>query len=115
MPAIAQGSIVLALVADPQGRNPKVRPLVVITSNADLPTAEQIVTVAITGEFVEPIQPDEVRLQYHPQGNCRTKLRKRCVAKCSWRPVIEKSAIIEVKSFVPLPQLERILEIVAIP
>jgi hypothetical protein len=42
-------------------------------------------------------------------------LRKRSVAKCSWRPVIEKSAIIEVKGFVPLPQLERILEIVAIP
>ncbi len=111
MADLVQGAIVLAEVGDQRGANQKVRPLVVITRTADIPAASQLVTVAITGTFAEPLQRDEVRLQWHPRGQCRTKLRKPSVAKCSWLPIIAKSDIQEIKGFIPLPQLQRIVEI----
>ena len=50
MATLGRGSIIWAIVADPQGRNPKVRPLVVLTSTADIQPAGKVQCVAITSQ-----------------------------------------------------------------
>jgi hypothetical protein len=69
---LKQGSIVQATVSDPQGRNAKLRPLVVVTSTSDLIASNEVRAVAITGRFTEPLQADEVRLPYHPGGQAKS-------------------------------------------
>lgn len=110
---LVQGAIIRAEVLDPAGKNPKIRPLIVTSPSASISQLAEITTVAISSTFAEPIQPDEVRLPWHPRGNVQTRLIKPCVAKCGWQPIVPKSAILEIKGYVPRPQLQRILDIVA--
>ena len=84
MSRVLQGSIVRAQVTDPQGGNPKQRPLVVVTTSSEIDLDGELVAVAITGELATPLSDDEVLLQWHPLGRCRTRLKKPSVAKCSW-------------------------------
>ena len=114
MPGIFQGCIVRADVTDPRGGNKKCRPIAIITRNSDIAKESKIIGVAITSQFVEPLQPDEVRLSWHPRGGTRTGLSLPCVAKCSWLCEIDKSDVIEFKGVLPPAQLEQILNRVGI-
>lgn len=110
MPQVLQGSIIRATVTDTRGGNPKPRPLVVITGNTELSQSDAVLAVAITGEFDDPPLADEILLPWHPQGNCRTRLKKRSVAKCSWVREIRKADVLEVRGHCPEAELERILD-----
>jgi mRNA-degrading endonuclease toxin of MazEF toxin-antitoxin module len=109
---LRQGSIVLAWIADPQGRNPKARPLVVITPTIEILTSKQLVAVAITGHFSQPLAADEVALPYHPGGRASTGLRKPCVAKCSWLVTIQADDVLEPKGFLATQRLLAVLKAV---
>ena len=109
MPRILQGSIVRAKVRDTGGENPKTRPLVVVTKNSEISEDGIFVGIAITGEFDSPPSDDEVLLQWHPQGRCRTRLIKPCVAKCTWVRQLRMSDIVEVRGHVPPAEFEVIL------
>lgn len=77
------GSIVRVELLDPQGRNPKYRPAVVVSSNEEITPGGEVWVVGITGtEGREPAL--EVPLQHDPKGVCRTGLRKPSVAACWW-------------------------------
>ena len=110
MPQILQGSIIRATVTDTRGKNPKPRPLVVITGNAELSSADAVLAVAITGEFDDPPQSDEILLPWQARGKSRTGLRKKSVAKCSWVREIRKADVLEIKGHCPTAKLELILE-----
>jgi mRNA-degrading endonuclease toxin of MazEF toxin-antitoxin module len=106
---LRQGSVVLASVTDPQGHNPKVRPLVVLTPTPEIAASNALVAVAITGQFANPLAPDEIALPYHPGGRAGTGLRKPCVAKCSSLVTIQSVDVLELKGFVPNERLAAIL------
>jgi len=110
---LRQGAVIVAWVSDPQGQNPKARPLVVLTPTKEIEASNLIVAVAVTGQFGDPLGPDEVALPYHPGGRAGTGLRKPCVAKCSWLVRIQPADVKERKGFIPSERLVAILNSVA--
>jgi hypothetical protein len=108
---LAQGHIARAKVFDQQGGNPKVRPRVVVTATSEIPSQDALVAVAITGRFSDPLADDEVILPWHPEGRVRTRLRKSCLAKCSWLCQIRKEDTVATKGTVPRAQMEKIIGI----
>ena len=110
---LRQGSIVRAWVSDPQGRNPKLRPLVVITPSQDIPGCKVLVGAPITGQFSIPVAKDEIALPYHPGGRASSALRKPCVAKCSWLVTLRPEDIAEQKGFLSSERLLSVPKAVA--
>ncbi len=110
MSKLHQGRIVRAKVCDPTGGNPKVRPLVVVSADSEMAAGSPLVAVAITSSFGDPLRENEVSLSWHRDGLSRTKLRKPCVAKCSWLCKIDIVDIVDFQGVVPPDQLELIIE-----
>jgi hypothetical protein len=111
VPHLNQGRIIRAEVFDPQGGNPKVRPLLIVSPTPELAGSDAVACVAITGDFSDPLQWDEVRLPWQRNGRGRTQLRKDCVAKCTWQVVVKISGIVDYKGVVPTAQLEQVVEV----
>jgi mRNA-degrading endonuclease toxin of MazEF toxin-antitoxin module len=109
---IGQGQIVLAEVDDPQGRNRKQRPLVVVTPTVEIREGSPFVGVAISTTILTPVPDDHVELPFHPNGKVRTGLRKRSVAVCTWLQPLNHSDVIRTIGHVPESQLAKILSIV---
>ena len=107
---LAQGCIIRAKVVDQWGRNPKCRPLVIVTATSEIRSGTPFVAVAITGQFSQPPASDEVMLPWHRHVMARTRLRKPSVAKCSWLCEITHEDVVEVKGCVPRSQMEQIIE-----
>ncbi len=53
-----RGQIVKAEVLDPQGGNPKCRPLVIVTATEDIKPNQPFLAVAITGSPANPLPDD---------------------------------------------------------
>jgi hypothetical protein len=106
---LKQGSVVEVLVSDPQGKNAKLRPLIVVSPTADLSADPDFFAVAVTGRFTEPLKPDEVRLPYHPAGLAKSGLRKACVAKCSWLVRIQPADVVKQSGFLGAETMTAIL------
>jgi PemK-like, MazF-like toxin of type II toxin-antitoxin system len=111
--ALCQGRIVRAAVLDPRGANRKIRPLVILTSDDEIDREEILVGVAVTSQFSNPLDNDEVALPWSANGLAMTQLRKPSVAKCSWLCVVEKSESVELKGIVRRDELTRIKAITA--
>lgn len=112
MPHLHQGRLIRARIFDPHGGNPKVRPLLVISPTVDLARASSVVGVAVTGEFNEPPDWDEVLLPWQRDGKGRSQLSKACVAKCSWQREVSIADIVDYKGTVPQAEMEAIIAIV---
>ena len=109
MPKLQQGSIVRVEACDPQGRNLKKRPVVVVHPTEKITPGEPFFCVAVTGEIPKDPPADCVLLPYQQGGHPRTGLRKRCAAMCPWLFEITEDQIIEYMGLVPKSQLEAIL------
>lgn len=112
--SLAQGRIVWAELLDPQGRNPKRRPAVVLTPTAEIRDGGEVVVVALSSR-VDQSPPDvSVEIPWHRDGHPRTKLNRRNVAVCTWLVARPVTSIGEgdVGGTVPFAQMARILEIV---
>jgi len=79
------GRIVQVEVLDPQGRNPKVRPAVIITPDEAISPDGEVDVVAITIQLDQAPEDDQVKLRYDPPGVGRTQLRQECADVCTWR------------------------------
>lgn len=110
---VSQGSVIRAWVHDPQGGNPKFRPLVVITPSHEISDSGDVAVVAITGVFPDPPNDDEIVLPFHPGGQARSGLTKRCVAKCLWQEVVRLDDGYELKGHLPTHKVSEILEKIA--
>lgn len=110
MPRPERGRIVWVEVPDPQGRNPKCRPAVILTSTEEVEAGEPIVVAAISTTLAQPLPDDHVELPWDRRGHSRTGLRMRCAAVCSWLTVIVEKDIQGYAGIVPGPQLLQILE-----
>lgn len=78
------GRVVWVELFDPQGRNPKCRPAIIITPTDDITPDGEVRVVAISTRLDAAPPELQVPLQYDPRGACRTGLREQCVAVCNW-------------------------------
>src|SRR5687767_12278805 len=108
MPLPRRGSIVWATVRDPRGRNPKRRPAVVVS---DRETSGAIDVVAVSTSVTDPPPSDCVPLPWDPQGRASTRLRRRCVAVCSWAVILAADELEDTGGYVPAADLQRILDL----
>jgi mRNA-degrading endonuclease toxin of MazEF toxin-antitoxin module len=102
----------LVNLPDPQGRNPKNRPVVIITPTEEISVDDVIVAVAITGRIEKPLPKICVRLPWHRGGHPRTGLSKPSVARCDWLVAIRAENVIEKLGVVPPKQLQQIIDTV---
>lgn len=84
MPDLRRGRIVRVEVLDPQNRNPKCRPAIIVTSTEEIRPEGDVVLVAITGSVNAAPADMQVALPWHAQGQAGTRLTKPSVAVCSW-------------------------------
>jgi len=110
------GRIIWVRLADPQARNVKRRPAVIITPTDAIEEGGDVWVVGISTLF--ELAPGEVQteLQFDPCGNCRTKLRERCWAVSTWVARVSLLDIEEYAGAVPGPQMAEIRQkIIALP
>jgi hypothetical protein len=102
-PPIQYGDIVFAEISDPNGLNPKVRRVVVLTPDAALAAGYPIVVAGITATLPDPLTPDYVVLPWkNPPGrHPKTGMAKRAAVLCTWLVRISSSDIQGHSGFVP--------------
>src|SRR5262245_60953780 len=88
-----RGQVVNAPVLDPQGRNLKIRPCVVIAC-----TETRVAIVGITSTLGEIGPSDRVDLPFspNPASPCYTGLRRESAANCAWQTVVGVEEVVEV-------------------
>lgn len=99
------GDIIWAMVTDPNGENPKSRPLVVVA----VPESGKLAAVAVTGRVDLFDDATCVRLPWQHAGHPRTKLTKPCLARCNWLVTLETTQATQSGDRVPMHVLQSIL------
>src|SRR2546430_9467456 len=94
---------------DPQGRNPKRRPAVLVTPDVDIRADGDVWVVAISTQLDEAPAETQVELPWERQGHPRTRLKERCAAVCTWMEKVKVASIKEHAGIVPGRQLLDIL------
>lgn len=108
----AYGEIVLvSALLDPQGRNPKDRPAVIVTPTGEIDPALAFQVVAVTTLLPDPLPDDHVLLPWQRPRHPRTGLNRRCAAVASWLARVDEARVIRSVGVVPGRQL---LEIAAV-
>lgn len=102
------GRIVWAEIADTSG-NRKLRPAVIVTPTDRITPEGPLDVVAVTSRLSEPMPAHHVLLPWHPKGQTRTRLNRRCVAVCTWVARLTRSDIREFGGVVPGQVLLEIL------
>jgi mRNA-degrading endonuclease toxin of MazEF toxin-antitoxin module len=96
-------------LADPQGRNPKCRPAVVVSPDAEIRDDGDVWVVAITTQLSEAPAEVQVELPWERRGHVRTKLKERCAAVCSWMAKVSAATLQDYAGVVPGRQMLEIL------
>lgn len=91
---ICLGDIVWVSITDPNGRNRKPRPTLVVTQTNDIENSETMVVVAISTEFdPDNIEDSHVKMLWSQGGHPRSSLDEPCVAKCEWQRQVKVSDV----------------------
>lgn len=83
---LRRGRLVWAEMTDPQGRNPKVRPAVVLTATDQIKPDGEVLVVAVTTEIGQA-GAMAVPLPWHPTGAVKTncvRSRRRSATGSRW-------------------------------
>jgi mRNA-degrading endonuclease toxin of MazEF toxin-antitoxin module len=107
---LERGRIVYVEQPDPQGRNPKRRPCVIVTATEDIKPEGEATVVAISGRQDLALPEHQVELPWHAQGHPRTGLTKRSVAVCTWLATVPVSSIVGYGGKVAAAHLIQILQ-----
>jgi len=109
-----QGRIVWVELLDPQGRNPKRRPAVVLTPSAEIRSDGEVVVAALSSQTDQSPSDVSVPVPWQPNGHPRTKLNRRNVVVCTWLVTVSVSLIRpdDLGGVVPFAELARVLGIV---
>ena len=105
--------VAVADLLDPQGRNPKNRPCVVVTDPKLPPPQRTELVVAISTVIPSLIPADFVLLPWQDPHHPVTGLNKRNAAICSWIAEVENSRILRKIGVVPGKQLRQIAWLLA--
>lgn len=115
MSQFCRGRIVWVQLPDPQGRNPKRRPAVIVTPDAELRLDGEAWVVAISTQLDAAPAEDQVELPWDPRRHPRTGLKERCAAVCTWMEKVKVASIEEYAGTVPGRQLLDILTRIKLP
>ncbi len=110
MSNLCRGRIVRVEVLDPQSRNPKCRPAVIITPTEEIRPEGDVALVAITGSVNAAPTEVQVALPWHAQGQTGSRLTKPSVAVCTWVFTSPVSKIQSYGGMVPDRQMLQILD-----
>ena len=110
MSDLRRGRIVRVEVLDPQNRNPKIRPAIILTPTEEIRPDGDLVLLAITGSVNAAPADVQVALPWHRQGRTTTRLNKPSVAVCTWVFTSPVSSIRASGGIVPARPLLQILE-----
>jgi mRNA-degrading endonuclease toxin of MazEF toxin-antitoxin module len=102
---LCRGRIVWVELLDAQGRNPKCRPAVIVTPDADIQADGEVWVVAISSQLSESPADVQVELPWDRRGHPRTGLKERCAAVCTWMEKVPVSCIKGTAGIVPGRQL----------
>ena len=105
MSQICRGRIVWVELLDPQGRNPKCRPAVIVTPDSEIRDDGEVWVVAISTQIGAASPEAEVELPWDRRGHARTKLKERSAAVCTWMEKVSVASIREYAGIVPGRQL----------
>lgn len=105
MSQLSRGRIVWVELLDPQGRNRKCRPGVIVTPDADIRPDGEVWVVAISTQLDEAPAEAQVELPWDRRGHPRTGLKERCAAVCTWMEKVSVAAIQGWAGIVPGRQL----------
>lgn len=109
MPKPEQGRIILVAVADPQDRNVKIRPAVIISETSQIQADGRIACIAVTSSLPDKLPDDCILLPFQLGGQTRTGLRKRSAAMCSWPFETTEDKIVKYLGIVPPKILDEII------
>lgn len=109
MAPLCRGRIVWVELLDPQGRNPKCRPAVIVTPDAEFQPDGEVWVVAISSQLDAAPAEDQVELPWDRRGHPRTGLKERCAAVCTWMEKVSVASIQQSAGVVPGRQLLDIL------
>lgn len=112
MSQLCRGRIVWVELLDPQSRNPKRRPAVIVTPDADIRADGEVWVVAISTQLDQAPAEVQVELPWDPRRHPRTKLTQRCAAICTWMEKVRVASIQEYAGTVPGRQLLDILKLI---
>jgi mRNA-degrading endonuclease toxin of MazEF toxin-antitoxin module len=90
---LCRGRIVWVELLDPQGRNRKCRPAVIVTPDADIRPDGEVWVVAISSQLSEAPADALVELPWERRGHPRTGLKERSAAVCTWMEKVSVAAI----------------------
>jgi mRNA-degrading endonuclease toxin of MazEF toxin-antitoxin module len=113
VPTPQRGQIIWAEVPDPQGRNPKRRPLIILTATEDIQPDGVVQCVAISSQIDQAPVDAQVALPWHAQGHPRTGLKERSAAVCTWLVQVPLASIDSYGGTVPAAPMLQILQKVA--
>jgi mRNA-degrading endonuclease toxin of MazEF toxin-antitoxin module len=109
MALLCRGRIVWLELLDPQGRNPKCRPAVIVSPDADIGADGEVWVVGVSTQRNEAPAEVQAELPWDPRKHPRTGLRERCAAICTWMKKVKVLSIQEYAGVVPGRQLLEIL------
>ena len=109
MAPLSRGRIVWVELLDPQGRNRKCRPAVIVTPDADIRDDGEVWVIAISTQLDEAPAEAQVALPWDRRGHPRTGLKERCAAICTWMEKVSVASIQGCAGVVPGRQLLDIL------
>jgi len=110
---LRQGRIIWVELIDPQGRNPKPRPAVILTPTEQILPDGEVLVAAITSQTEMARVEVSVALPWHRSGHPKTKLDRRNAVVCTWLATIRVADIQRFGGHTSIPELNRIIEIVA--
>ena len=90
---LSYGSIIWKLINDEFGRNPKCRPIIVVTPNEQIHQDGTVVVVVCTTSVPIAIDGVHVPIPWHRDKHPRTGLRVQTWAKCQWIETIPVSEL----------------------
>ena len=106
------GEIILAsAILDPQGRNSKDRPVVIVTPQEEIDLDSTLDVVAITTLIPDPLPDDHVLLPWQTPRHPRTGLNKKCAAVGKWLMVIDSIRVIRRLGFIPGEQRKELMAV----
>ncbi len=110
MPKPERGRIIWAELNDPQGKNRKRRPAVILTATDEIKPGEPIVVVGVSTQFDQSSPEVQVRLPWGRPMHRATRLNQECAAVCTWLEEIYEPDILEYAGIVPGDCLLEILK-----
>jgi PemK-like, MazF-like toxin of type II toxin-antitoxin system len=81
VPKLEHGKVIAAKAHDPQGRNEKRRPLIVLSAQTAIDSGDTLLCVAITTRIPNP-PVGHVLLPWHRSGQSITGLKEKSAAVC---------------------------------